>query len=186
MKNISLICILLLLSFAMSESYNEYYTLNEEIEAVMSEHDITYEDLEQFVNQEILDNISFSQIPCDVFSEIIGQSIIGTEIPDKLPFSNEILQLNIEENFIGNVIIVDNYIRNYSCKEEKSTYNISVTENFISKISELDDSDISKVIHFYKSSKSSGDLKISANGFTKKVKLFFLNAIISVSSLFFR
>ena len=27
----------------MSESYNEYYTLNEEIEAVMSEHDITYE-----------------------------------------------------------------------------------------------------------------------------------------------
>lgn len=186
MKNITLICILLLLSFAISESYSEYYPSNEEIEAIMDEYNLTYKDLEHLANQEISNNVSFSQISCNVFQEIIGKSIIGTELPDKLPFSNEILQLNIDGNFIGSIIIADNYIRSYSCQEEKITYNISITENFISEISELGDSDISEMIHFYKSSKSSGDLKINAIGFTKKVKLLFLNTAVSIGSLFIK
>ncbi len=184
---------ILFFNFILAEEIYDINNVNlsnlsqEEIQELMNEYEISQKDIQEYVSEENLqiEDFNYSQISCDVIKDFINPEIVGIEIPEQVPISNEIIALYIDEKHIGNVVIEESIIKEFSCSENESTYNLYVTKKFVSDASKIKDIEISKIIDFYKENKKSGDIKIKATGIIRNIKLFVLNIGLSMSKLFF-
>lgn len=188
-NNIVVFVFVLLLAFAFADvDYSAYKDLSqEEIDALMLEYNISQENIDSYMTENVnsIEDFDFSQLTCEMIKQFGGDDVVGSEIPEQIPFKNEIVSLYLDEKFVGSIVIEDSYIKDYSCEDNlKSTYNVFVTKETIIDITKLDTSNISSIIDFYKEKKASGDLKIKGVGFGKSFKFFFLNIGISVASWF--
>jgi len=194
MKKGVLVLFLSILLFRLIIAENDYTLDNVDIsdlseqgiEELVDRYDISQEQIEEYISQENfqIENIDLSQISCEIIKDFITPEIVGTKIPEQVPISNEIIVLYIDEIHIGNIIIEESVIKDFSCSEEKNTYSLYVTKKFMLEASNIKDAEISDIIDFYKENKKSGDIKIKSNGFVRNIKLFILNVGISVAKLF--
>jgi uncharacterized protein YpmS len=61
--------------------------------------------------------------------ESYKEQIIGAQIPDKVPYKNEIINLNISNQSFGSITIEEGIISNFSCdSSEDNTYEVSVKD----------------------------------------------------------
>jgi len=95
---------------------------------------------------------------------------IGQKIPDKAPFTDEIINLYLENQTYGNLILVNKTISDFSCSEnENATYKVYVKNtSVIQKFMESNDS-----LQTYKNETSSGNIEIKGVGLGRQIKLFF-------------
>jgi hypothetical protein len=112
------------------------------------------------------------EIPnCNVL-EYQKSLIIGKTLPEKVPFTDEIVNIYIENETFGNIVLENKTIKDFSCKENQyATYKVH-----INNLSSLNDFMNSKdFIGTYKNKTKSGEIDINGVGLGKKIKLSFVN-----------
>lgn len=102
--------------------------------------------------------------------------IIGKTLPDKAPFSDEIINIYIENETFGNIVLENKTLKSFSCIENQSaTYKIYIKNTSV--INDFMNSD--DFMGTYKNKTSSGEIEVKGVGLGKKIKLgfvkFFLN-----------
>jgi hypothetical protein len=96
---------------------------------------------------------------------------IGQNLPDKAPFTDEIINVYILEEIYGNLQIENKTIKDFSCiKHENATYEIHINNSLV--IQDFFESE--DIIQTYKEKSDSGEIQIKGIGFGKKVKFFFV------------
>lgn len=98
-------------------------------------------------------------------------SIVGTELPDKVPFKNEIMNVYIGEEVYGSLEISKGIVIDFSCLEnENPTYGVYVnSQETVNYIATSED-----ILEAYEEKSASGELAIKGFGFGKKIKLAFV------------
>lgn len=96
---------------------------------------------------------------------------IGQTLPDKAPFTDEIINIYLNEGAYGNLVIQNKTIANFSCEEsEEPTYKIHVeTTQTIEDFLNSNDT-----LETYKIKSDSGEIEIKGVGLGKKIKLAFV------------
>ena len=133
---------------------------------------------ENILTMEILENISCGQV-----KSAFDVDYINYTIPDGIPFKNEFFNVYIDDEFFVFAKLTDKKLTEVLCDESKeSTYNVYITRDFImdtySKFPDID------TIDYYNQNKKSGELKIEAVGFGRKLKMGFINFGLKVASWF--
>ena len=93
-------------------------------------------------------------------------------LPNKAPFSNEVVNVYLLEESIGYVVLKDKKIESYGCGEnEGPTYKIFIeSEEVVEKIL-----DSENMINEYNEQRAEGGLRVEGVGAWRSVKLFFIN-----------
>ena len=101
---------------------------------------------------------------------------IGQTLPDKAPFTDEIINIYLENETYGNLVIENKTIKDFSCvKNENATYEIFI--NSSSVIQDFLKSD--DLLSTYKEKSDSGEIEIKGIGLGKKFKLFFVKFLLN-------
>jgi hypothetical protein len=109
-----------------------------------------------FINAE--ESFDVSQISCDDFIKLIDIQFKSVQLPEQVPFSNEVINLYIDEKYMGSVSIENKSIEDVSCSnEDNATFNVYVNSDIFSEIN-----DNTNYLEFYNEKKSSGDIRIEA------------------------
>lgn len=91
------------------------------------------------------------------------------EIPKKIPFQNENLQIYLEEDFFGEIIIKEGHLNKFNCEKiEKPTYKIYIEESstFSDLIENFQTETLKEKLHEEK-------IRVEGVGIMKKIKWFF-------------
>ncbi|MCF7799112.1 hypothetical protein K9M74_04365 [Candidatus Woesearchaeota archaeon] len=128
-----------------------------------------------------LDDLKYLNVEtCEELQEQLD--IVGQEVPDAMPFQNELVNLKIEElNLTSNIQIKQGKVVGVECgASNESTYDLAVQN--LSTINDviLDEDPLDAYLEM----KESGAIKMEATGFGKKVKLFFANVLATVANWF--
>ncbi len=109
-------------------------------------------------------------------------SLLGEQVPDGVPFQNELVNLKINElNLTGNIQVVNGTIVGVDCGlSNNSTYALEL-EN-LSNINDLVLSD--DPVATYLQLKDEGAVKVEATGFARKLKLLLANIFAKVLGWF--
>ena len=103
--------------------------------------------------------------------ENLSPTLVGQIIPSQIPFSNEILNIYIENNLTGSLKIEDHMVVEISCNlNENATYNVKMGN--VSKFQNIDEN--MSVIDLVNEKLSNGEIQIEGLSFGKNMKLFFL------------
>ena len=105
----------------------------------------------------------------DFCNEEISEEFV---LPNKVPFSDEVVNVYLADESIGYIVLEDKVIESYGCGEnEKPTYKIFVRdEKVIDDILDAEDK-----VGEYNKQRGDGGLRIEAVGFWRGAKLFFIN-----------
>lgn len=94
------------------------------------------------------------------------------ELPEKVPFSSEVINIYLGEESVGYLVLKDKKLESHGCGEnEKPTYRIMIRdEQVIEDLMGADD-----VINEYNKQRGDGGLKVEGVGFWRNMKMFFIN-----------
>jgi len=113
-------------------------------------------------------------VACDDAKVVFEESYIGYEIPGGIPFSDDVFNFYIDDEFFVSFVLEDKKIASVGCEvSEDASYNVYASEELIEDLSGYDSGE--GVVDFYNKKRASGDLDIVAVGFGKKLKLGFIN-----------
>jgi len=86
------------------------------------------------------EEINFTQMECQSIIQY-KDSIIGQELPEKVPVTNEILNIYISDESYGFIQIENKVVTDFGCeKKEKATYDLLIKdENTLFSFMESDD-----------------------------------------------
>jgi hypothetical protein len=119
--------------------------------------------------------VSYENITCQNL-ESQKEMAIGFKIPDKAPFTDEIINVYLNGSIFGNIVIENRTLKDFSCLEkEDATYKIfvknrSVVSGFINS---------EDVLQTYKDKSDLGEVKIKGVGLVKKIKLGFVKLFLN-------
>jgi hypothetical protein len=131
-----------------------------------------------FVNA--LTESELNQISCSTFES--GKSeIIGTEIPEQIPYSNEIFNIYIGDEIFGNIVIIESIISDISCTEnENRTYDIYIKDySVLTSFGETDDT-----FGMFQEKLKNKEIEIKGVSFGKKTKMFFTKIGLKIAGWF--
>ncbi len=96
---------------------------------------------------------------------------IGQTLPEKAPFTDEIINVYLSEEIYGDIILENKTISDFSCTEsEEATYKI-----YIKSLNTVEDFLNSEdAIETYKQKSDSGEIKVKGVGFGHKIKIAFV------------
>jgi hypothetical protein len=96
---------------------------------------------------------------------------IGKPLPEKAPFTDEIINIYLSEETYGNLEIENKTIKDFLCNEnENATYQIFVqNEKVVEDFLNSED-----ILETYQNKTDSGEIEIKGIGLGKKIKLFFV------------
>lgn len=150
-----ILCLGIISAIEMPQNY-------EQAKALAAQYGINESELNSLVQQYV------DQFGCSSL-ELYKDQIIGSKIPDKVPYKNEIINLYVANESFGNLVIEEGIVTNFSCEESaENTYNIyikdySVLMDFAQGV------DVDKILEKI----NSGDIIVKGVGFGKKIKWFF-------------
>lgn len=100
---------------------------------------------------------------------------IGQSIPEEAPFKNEVINIYVSEEIYGNIVLEEKIIVDFSCSEsENPTYNLFIKDlEGVRKFVESEN-----FLENYKEMQKSGEIKIKAIGFGRKIKLTFIKLVL--------
>ncbi len=140
---------------------------------VVSEIDDDFSDMEN------LGIISCEQI----IDSGLDDDFVDYEIPDAVPFKNEVFNIYIDDEFFLSAELVDKKISGIVCESSKEvTYKIYISSSLIAEIS--GDNEEINPIDFYNQKRKSGELEIKAVGFVRKINMGFINFGLKIASWF--
>ncbi len=117
---------------------------------------------------------------CEEFAAQLD--IVGEEIPDAMPFQDELVNLKIRElNLTGNIEIENGHVVGVNCGASvNSTYSLEVDN--LSAINDivLDEDPVDAYLEM----KESGAISVEATGFGPKLKLLLANMVATVVNWF--
>ncbi|PIO00955.1 hypothetical protein COT60_02990 [Candidatus Pacearchaeota archaeon CG09_land_8_20_14_0_10_30_9] len=114
--------------------------------------------------------------------ENLSPTLVGQIIPNQIPFSNEILNIYIENNLTGSLKIEDHMVVEISCNlNENATYNVKMGN--VSKFQNIDEN--MSVLDLVNEKLSNGEIQIEGLSFGKNLKLFFLKIGLKIIGWFF-
>ena len=112
-------------------------------------------------------------IECEEAKTIFDEKYLNYEIPGGIPFSDDVFDVYVDDDFFASFELREKKVLGVSCESSDDvSYNVYVDSDLIDEVS--DDLGV-KVVDFYNEKKKSGELKIEAVGFGKKLKLGFIN-----------
>ena len=145
--------------------------------------DLKYgEDIDSSLVDAYLEKNTFSNsFLCELLKETQSSKIIGQQIPDKVPFKNEIINVYIGGEIFGYVLLNNSYVDEFNCsKNLKPTYDIFIKDyNVIGEFQESND-----VITLLQEKIKSEEIEIKGYGLVKKVKLSIMKVGLKVVSWF--
>jgi hypothetical protein len=148
----------------------------------ISSDDLEYGDVDpELVQAYLAENTISNSFLCEMLKETQSSKIIGQQIPDKVPFKNEIINVYIEEEIFGYVILNNSYVDEFDCSENnESTYDILIEDyNTIGDFENSEDP-----INLMQEKLDSGEIEIISHGFVKKVKLGLMKLGLKVAGWF--
>lgn len=165
----------------IAEENNINYTNIADLESVIEKYNADSEDIDIDevkkaaesigINTTQINNILdgyIDSIGCQAF-KIGSKNIIGQEIPNKIPYKNEIFNLYISKDFFASIKIYDGKISAFECDESlKQTYNI-----YIEEYSDLLDFANGFNIDTLNKKIKNEEIVVEGVGFFKKIKWFF-------------
>jgi len=96
---------------------------------------------------------------------------IGQSLPEKVPFTDEVINIYLSEEIYGNLQVENKTIKDFVCDEnENATYKIYVES--LDTIGDFLNSE--DVLGTYKEKSDSGEIEVKGVGLGNKVKLFFV------------
>lgn len=109
-----------------------------------------------------------SNFSCDFF-KWYENYLKEFEIPRKIPFQNENLQIYLEGDFFGEIIIKEGHLNKFNCEKiEKPTYKIYIEES--STFSDLIENFQTEML---KEKLNEEKIRVEGVGIMKKIKWFF-------------
>ena len=97
--------------------------------------------------------------------------ILGQQIPDKVPFANEIINIYVGEQILGNIQIEEKKIKDFACAEnEDATYKVEIIDYVV--LNDFTSAD--NFLEVYQEKTKSGEIEVKGIGFGKKIKLGFV------------
>lgn len=122
-----------------------------------------------FIAAQSLDNFTFKQIECTTILPFKDR-IIGQEISEDIPISNEIVNVYISNEIYGFVEIEEKQLTNIDCFEnESATYNLFIeSESTLSDIASSEDI-FDEFVRKFKDK----EIQLKGNTFSKKFNAFF-------------
>lgn len=149
----------------------------------ISSDDLKYgEDVDlNLVEAYLAENVMSNLFLCEMLRETQDSKIIGQQIPDKIPFKNEIINIYISEEIFGYVVLNNSYVDEFNCSVNlDQTYDVFIKDyNIIGEIQESKDP-----VNLLNEKIKSGDVEIKGYGFVKKVKLGIVKLGLKVASWF--
>lgn len=113
-------------------------------------------------------------VTCEGVRNVFEENHTSYVIPEKVPFSNDVFAVYVNQEFFGLFDLVNKKITKVSCNlDEEVSYNIYITTDLLNSLSSGDLGE--DVVGFYNEKKNSGELKIEGVGIGKKIKLSFIN-----------
>lgn len=123
------------------------------------------------VNGEVDMKLSIEDIECEDAKVVFDDKYLNYEIPGGIPFSDDVFDVYIDDEFFVSFELVDKKISGMSCDvSEDVSYNVYVSLDLIEQVDGVED-----YVEFYNEKKKNGELVIDAVGFGKSVKLGFIN-----------
>jgi hypothetical protein len=114
--------------------------------------------------------IDFNKVECSTLL-LFENEIIGQEIPDKIPFSNEIINIYIAEENYGYIQIKDKQIVDLDCSEnEEATYDFFIKNKEVINDIALSENKTSTFLEKF----NDKDIELKGKTFSRKVKAFFV------------
>ncbi len=125
--------------------------------------------------------LDVTSIDCTQIKTMISDDIVGIKLPDQVPFTDEILNLHLDDKLIASILLVNKTVSDISCDINRTgTYNVYVASSLFE---ESYDGEINP-INFYNEKKASGQIKIVGIGVSRKVKLGFINIGLKIAGWF--
>jgi hypothetical protein len=125
----------------------------------------------------------FFEGSCSEIKSVFEKEGSDFQIPNGVPFSDDIFAVYIEEDFLVSFELVDKKLESIGCDvSEDVSYNIFVSGELMEELKES--SEDRDVVDFYNEKRASGDLKIKAVGFGNKLKLGFINFGLKIAGWF--
>lgn len=123
-------------------------------------------------------NIKWS---CENAKTVFDDGFLGLEIPEKAPFTSEVFNVYVDDEFFSSFVLEEKKVSGMSCLEsDEATYRVYVSSGVLEEaaIEGLD------FVEFYNEKKSEGEIKIKGVGFGKKFKMGFVNFGLRVAGWF--
>ena len=134
------------------------------------------------INEESLD-FYLGLLSCSLIKPIINSEISNFEIPEKIPFQNEVFNIYFDNNFLISLNLVDGKFGNITCEEsEDVTYDIYIKKELILII--IEEKDNINPLDFYHENRKNGNFDIKPIGFKNKIKFGFINFGLKIASWF--
>jgi hypothetical protein len=106
---------------------------------------------------------------------------VDFEVPSGVPFSDEVLNFYIDDEFFGAVVLEDRKIVSVGCDVlEDFDYEVFVSGGLVDEVLNLSDG----YVDFYNKKRANEELRIVASGFGGKLKMGFVNFGMRVGSHF--
>lgn len=139
-------------------------------------------DYEFSFNEEDLD-MYLGLLTCSFVKPFVDDEVNGVEVPEEVPFKDEILDVYLDDVFLVSLSLEDGKFQEIGCNESSDvTYRIYVKKELILGVRDMED-DFSP-IDFYLENTKNGNLGVEPVGFGKKVKFWFINLGIRIASWF--
>ena len=125
-------------------------------------------------------DLELNQISCSTF-EADKDSLVGMEIPEQIPYSNEIFNIYIAGEIFGNLVLVESIVDDFSCTENpERTYDI-----YIKDFSVLSDfGETADPFGMFQEKLKNKDIEIKGVSFGKKTKMFFTKVGLKIAGWF--
>lgn len=123
------------------------------------------------------------EIECYNAKSVFQENYSDYEIPEGIPFSDDVFDVYVDEDFFVSLELVDKKLVAIECDvSDEVSYSVYVRSSLIDSITsgELDED----VVGFYNDKKKSGEIKIEAAGFGKRLKLGFINFGLKIAGWF--
>ena len=119
---------------------------------------------------------------CSDLLDILGDEYLGYSIPDNVPFSNEVLNFYVDEEFFVSMVLINKQVESVSCDLiEDFGYSVFVSRGLFLEVENLSGSDF---VDFYNEKRDSGELRVEAAGFGGKVKLGLIDLGLKIAGWF--
>jgi hypothetical protein len=129
------------------------------------------------------EEVIFSDFDCDAAKVAFDDEYIDYEIPQAIPFSDDVFNVYIDDEFFASFDLVDKKMTEIRCEvSEDVSYSIYVSSDLIEEIGSGFPEE--GIVDFYNEKKGTEDLEIVASGFVKKLKLGLINFGLRIAGWF--
>jgi len=158
--------------------FNETPTIETKREYnVSGVEDKFYKGLQGYLNTladlKALANFRLSNLSCDEIKDVIQDNINDIQIPQEIPFSDEVFSLSLDGNYLGSIVLENKILTEYICDAPgKITYKVDINKNILTSLETSEDI-LQTVLD---------NVKIEGTTIVKKIKLFFIKIGLGILS----